>query len=124
MKPLRTTEAGERRFGGGDTRVSVLGTRVLLGGIMFVVFFGVVITDALLHTDIGFGCLAALAGAMGLREFYAITKRKTFPRSPSWVSAWVCGCLSLIGCRYVNILHLVARFSGRKYFSYLSFPLY
>lgn len=56
----------------------MLGTRILLGGIMFAVFFGVVITDALLHTDIGFGCLAALAGAMGLREFYAITKKKEF----------------------------------------------
>ena len=45
---------------------------------MFAVFFGVVITDALFHTDVGFGCLAALAGAMGLREFYAITKKKDF----------------------------------------------
>ncbi len=65
-------------FWRGDKRVSVLGTRVLLGVVMFAVFFGVVIIDAIFHTDIGFGCLAALAGAMGLREFYAITKKKDF----------------------------------------------
>lgn len=58
--------------------MSVLGTRVLLGVVMFAVFFGVVTIDAIFHTDIGFGCMATLAGAMGLREFYAITKKKDF----------------------------------------------
>ncbi len=68
--------------------MSTLQTRIVLGSIMFVVFFGVLLFDALFSTDIGFGCLAILAGGIGLREFYAIVKKNgVSPFSISGIAA-------------------------------------
>ena len=58
--------------------MSVLGTRVLLGVVMFAVFFGVVAIDAIFHTDIGFGCMAALAGLWGCVNFMLSPKERLF----------------------------------------------
>jgi len=58
--------------------VSTLTTRITLGVIMFAVFFGVLYVDSIFHTDIGFGCLAVLAGGVGLYEFYGIAGKNGF----------------------------------------------
>jgi phosphatidate cytidylyltransferase len=45
---------------------------------MFALFFGVLCLDLIFHTDIGFGCLAVLAGIIGLYEFYNIAGKNGF----------------------------------------------
>jgi len=69
--------------------VNTLQTRVVLGIIMFAAFFGVLFLDSILGTDIGFGCLATLAGIIGLYEFYNIVGKNGF--SPFRISGIVTG---------------------------------
>ena len=69
--------------------MNTLQTRVVLGIIMFAVFFGVLFLDSILGTDIGFGCLATLAGIIGLYEFYNIVGKNGF--SPFRISGIVTG---------------------------------
>jgi phosphatidate cytidylyltransferase len=52
--------------------VNALKARIIFGIVMFAVFFGILSFDWVFHTDIGFGCLALLAGGIGLYEFYTI----------------------------------------------------
>ena len=56
---------------------------------MFAAFFGVLFLDSILGTDIGFGCLATLAGIIGLYEFYNIVGKNGF--SPFRISGIVTG---------------------------------
>ncbi|OHB42481.1 MAG: hypothetical protein A2Y11_03100 [Planctomycetes bacterium GWC2_39_26] len=58
--------------------MNTLQTRILLGVVMFALFFGVLCLDLIFHTDIGFGCLAVLAGIIGLHEFYNIAGKNGF----------------------------------------------
>lgn len=58
--------------------MSTLTTRITLGVIMFAVFFCVLYIDSIFHTDIGFECLAVLAGGVGLYEFYGIASKNGF----------------------------------------------
>ncbi|MCF6150188.1 MAG: phosphatidate cytidylyltransferase [Candidatus Kuenenia sp.] len=58
--------------------MSTLKTRVKLGTVLFAVFFGVMVLDALFSIDIGFGCIAAIAAGMGLYEFYNIAAKCGF----------------------------------------------
>ncbi|MEK6634977.1 MAG: CDP-archaeol synthase [Planctomycetota bacterium] len=58
--------------------MNTLQTRILLGVVMFALFFGVLCLDLIFHTDIGFGCLAVLAGIIGLYEFYNIAGKNGF----------------------------------------------
>src|SRR5574340_71885 len=51
---------------------------------MFAMFFGILYLDLIFHTDIGFGCLAILAGGIGVYEFYNIASKNGF--SPFRVS--------------------------------------
>ena len=76
--------------------MNTLQTRILLGVVMFALFFGVLCLDLIFHTDIGFGCLAVLAGIIGLHEFYN-TAKMVFLRSGCLVLAQGCGCLFYIG---------------------------
>ena len=69
--------------------MNTLQTRVVLGIIMFAAFFGVLFLDSILGTDIGFGCLATLAGIIGLYEFYNIVGKNGF--SPFRISGIVTG---------------------------------
>ena len=56
---------------------------------MFAMFFGVLYLDFIFCTDIGFGCLATLAGIIGLYEFYNIVGKNGF--SPFRISGIVTG---------------------------------
>lgn len=56
---------------------------------MFALFFGVLSLDSIIGTDIGFGCLATLAGIFGLYEFYNIVGKNGF--APFRVSGIVAG---------------------------------
>lgn len=58
--------------------MSTLGTRIIFGVTLFAIFFGVLSLDSVFYTDIGFGCLAILAGGIGLYEFYDITRKSGF----------------------------------------------
>ncbi|UJS17270.1 MAG: phosphatidate cytidylyltransferase [Candidatus Jettenia sp.] len=58
--------------------MSTLKTRIILGIVMFGMFFGILCFDVIFHTDIGFGCLAILAGAISLYEFYTIAGKSGF----------------------------------------------
>lgn len=58
--------------------MNTLQTRILLGVVMFALFFGVLCLDLMLHTDMGFLCLAVLAGIIGLHEFYNIAGKNGF----------------------------------------------
>ncbi|MDO8142533.1 MAG: phosphatidate cytidylyltransferase [Candidatus Brocadiales bacterium] len=69
--------------------MNTLQTRVVLGVIMFAAFFGVLSLDSIIGTDIGFGCLATLAGIIGLYEFYNIVGKNGF--SPFRISGIVTG---------------------------------
>ena len=69
--------------------MNTLQTRVVLGVIMFATFFGVLFLDSIIGTDIGFGCLATLAGIIGLYEFYNIVGKNGF--SPFRISGIVTG---------------------------------
>ncbi|HHT9115749.1 MAG: phosphatidate cytidylyltransferase [Planctomycetes bacterium] len=69
--------------------MNTLQTRVVLGVIMFAAFFGVLFLDSIVGTDIGFGCLATLAGIIGLYEFYNIVGKNGF--SPFRISGIVTG---------------------------------
>jgi len=55
--------------------VSTLQTRILFGVIMVAVFSGILFLDYLFCTDIGFGCMAILAGVIGSYEFYTIVNK-------------------------------------------------
>lgn len=69
--------------------MSTLQTRITLGVIMFALFFGILSLDSLFRTDIGFGCLAILAGGIGLYEFYHIAGKNGF--SPFRISGIAAG---------------------------------
>jgi phosphatidate cytidylyltransferase len=56
---------------------------------MFALFFGVLSLDSIFRTDIGFGCLAILAGGIGLYEFYYIASKNGF--SPFRISGIAAG---------------------------------
>ncbi len=58
--------------------MNTLQTRIVLGVVMFALFFGVLCLDLIFHTDIGFLCLAILAGIIGLHEFYNIAGKNGF----------------------------------------------
>ena len=64
-------------------------TSNVLGVIMFAAFFGVLLLDSIFATDIGFGCLATLAGIIGLYEFYNIVGKNGF--APFRISGIVTG---------------------------------
>ena len=61
---------------------------------MFAAFFGILSLDSLLSTDIGFGCLAAMAGVIGLYEFYTITGKNN--SSPFRISGICAGMWLLV----------------------------
>ena len=69
--------------------MNTLQTRITLGVIMFALFFGILFLDSLFCTDIGFGCLAILAGGIGLYEFYHIAGKNGF--SPFRISGIAAG---------------------------------
>ncbi len=69
--------------------MSTLQTRITFGVIMFALFFGILSLDSLFRTDIGFGCLAVLAGGIGLYEFYQIAGKNGF--SPFRISGIATG---------------------------------
>ena len=72
--------------------MNTLQTRVVLGVVMFAMFFGVLYLDFIFRTDIGFGCLAILAGGIGLYEFYNIAAKNGFSpfrASGIGVGAWL-----------------------------------
>ncbi len=69
--------------------MNTLQTRITFGVILFALFFGILSLDVRFHTDIGFGCLAILAGGIGLYEFYHIAGRNGF--SPFRISGIVAG---------------------------------
>jgi len=69
--------------------VNTLQTRITLGVIMFALFFGILLLDSIFRTDIGFGCLAILAGGIGLYEFYNIASKNGF--SPFRISGIAAG---------------------------------
>ena len=69
--------------------MNTLQTRVVLGVVMFAAFFGVLSLDSVIGTDIGFGCLATLAGIIGLYEFYNIVGKNGF--APFRISGIVTG---------------------------------
>lgn len=69
--------------------MSTLQTRIMFGVIMFALFFGILALDSVYSTDIGFGCLAILAGGIGLYEFYHIAGKNNF--SPFRISGIVAG---------------------------------
>lgn len=52
-------------------------------------FFGILLLDSVFRTDIGFGCLAILAGGIGLYEFYNIAGKNGF--SPFRISGIAAG---------------------------------
>lgn len=55
--------------------MNTLQTRVLFGSIMVSIFSGILLLDYLFYTDIGFGCMAILAGIIGSYEFYTIVNK-------------------------------------------------
>lgn len=69
--------------------MNTLQTRITLGVIMFALFFGILLLDSTFRTDIGFGCLAILAGGIGLYEFYHIAGKNGF--SPFRISGIAAG---------------------------------
>ena len=69
--------------------MNTLQTRITLGVIMFALFFGILLLDSIFRTDIGFGCLAILAGGIGLYEFYTIASKNGF--SPFRISGIAAG---------------------------------
>ncbi|MCF6156747.1 MAG: hypothetical protein E3K36_16260 [Candidatus Brocadia sp.] len=69
--------------------MSTLQTRIIFGVILFAMFFGILVLDSLYSTDIGFGCLAILAGGIGLNEFYHIASKNGF--SPFRISGIAAG---------------------------------
>lgn len=75
--------------------MSTLKTRVKFGIILFAVFFGVMTFDAMLSTDIGFGCIATIAAGMGLYEFYTIVGKGGY--HPFRISGIVIGIWLFIG---------------------------
>lgn len=58
--------------------MSTLQTRIVFGVLMFATFFGILYLDSIFRTDIGLGCLAVLAGVIGLYEFYGIAGKNGF----------------------------------------------
>lgn len=74
--------------------MSTLQTRIILGVIMFSLFFGILWLDSLFCTDIGFGSLAIFAGGIGLYEFYHIAGKNGY--SPFRVSGIVAGVAFLV----------------------------
>lgn len=70
-------------------RVNTLKTRIIFGIIMFAVFFSILSLDLIFHTDVAFGCLATLAGGIGLYEFYRIAGKNGF--SPFRISGIIVG---------------------------------
>ncbi|HHT9139125.1 MAG TPA: phosphatidate cytidylyltransferase [Candidatus Wunengus sp. YC60] len=72
--------------------MNTLQTRIVLGIVMFAMFFGILYLDFIFCTDIGFGCLAILAGGIGLYEFYNIAAKNGFSpfrASGIGVGAWL-----------------------------------
>lgn len=64
--------------------MNTLQTRILFGVIMAAVFSGILFLDYLFCTDIGFGCMAILAGVIGSYEFYTMVRKNGY--SPFRVS--------------------------------------
>ncbi|MGQ3686135.1 MAG: phosphatidate cytidylyltransferase [Candidatus Loosdrechtia sp.] len=58
--------------------MNTLKARFLFGTAMFAVFFGIISFDWVFQTDLGFGCLAVIAGGIGLYEFYTIAGKNGF----------------------------------------------
>ncbi|TVM01017.1 MAG: phosphatidate cytidylyltransferase [Candidatus Brocadia sp. WS118] len=56
---------------------------------MFALFFGILWFDSLFCTDVGFGCLAIVAGGIGLYEFYRMAGKNGF--SPFYISGIIAG---------------------------------
>ena len=70
--------------------MSTLQTRITLGVVMFALFFGILWLDSLFFTDIGFGCLAIVAGGISLYEFYRMAGKNGFsPFCKSGITAGV-----------------------------------
>ncbi len=69
--------------------MSTLQTRITFGVVMFALFFGILWLDSLFCTDVGFGCLAIVAGGIGLYEFYHMADKNGF--SPFCKSGIIAG---------------------------------
>ncbi len=76
--------------------MNTLQTRVLFGSIMVSIFSGILLLDYLFYTDIGFGCMAILAGVIGSYEFYTIVNKHG--SSPFRISGIVIGVWLFITC--------------------------